>query len=281
MKLALTVVAALALGACAPTKPAATPPTSGAIAPAVSDGIRFPLPRPKVGDVVTETEVRSIAATVEVSPTQQVHVLSSEQRTELKQIVALDGDVVTKVKITHRAISSQEIVNGTPRARPTPTLGKTYLVWRAGGVVQVSYVDGTAPPAEEIKEVRRGNSSVGRREPMDRIVAGRVWTIGERFDVTAPQLAELNQTMRDDDDATLTAMSLTLQTVDAEVATLALTLALSATGTDGDSTMALAGVVRLDRKTGRVLELGGSGPFSGVIKLKMVGTMTMKTRYAY
>lgn len=281
MKLTLTAVAALALGACATKKPAATPSTPGAVAPAESDGIRFPLPRPKVGETVTEIKERTLVATVEVSPTQQGHMLSSEQRTELKQIVALDGDVVTKVKVTHRAITRQETVNGTPRAQPTPSLGKTYLVWRDRGELQVSYVDGTAPPAAEIKEVRKGNRSVGRPEPMDRIVAGRVWKIGERFELTATQLAELNQTMSDDGEPALTSMTLTLHTVDDAVATMAMTMTMAMARAADRMTIDFTGTVKLDRRTGRVLELGGTGPFSGVAQLKMVGTLTMRSRYAY
>lgn len=281
MKLALTAVAALALVACATPKPASVPPTSGVTAPAVSDGIQFPLPRPKVGETVTETKERSMVATVEASPTQQVHLLSSEQRTELKQIVALDGDIVTTLKVTHRAVTNQDTVNGAPRARPTPTLGKTYLVWRAGGELQVSYVDGTAPPAAEIKAVRKGNRSVGRPEPLDRIVASRVWKIGERFELTAAQLAELKQTMSDDEEPELTSMTLTLHTVDAAVATMAMTMTMATAGAADRMTFDLTGTITLDRRTGRVLELVSTGPFSSVGKLKMVGTMTMRSRYAY
>lgn len=284
MKLALSSVAwlALALGACATTKPATSPPpTAGATAPAADGTYEFPLQAPQVGDAVTETNERTMVATVELSPTQQVHVLSSEQRIEQKEIVALDGETVTKLKVRYQSMTNQETLNGKPQTKPTPTVGKTYLVWRDGGELKVSYADGTAPPAAEIKEVRKGNRSVGRPDPLGRIIAEHGWRMGERFEFTAAHLAAMNQDASQEEEPSLTAMALTLQGVDDAVATMAMTMALAMKGPDGDMTFELAGTVKLDRKTGRPLEVGGTGPFSGVASLKMVGTMTMKTRYAY
>lgn len=280
MKLVLSTVSwfALALGACATTKPVApTQPTPGTTT-AAADEFEFPVAPPQVGDMVTELKERTMVATVEVSASQRMHLMSSEQRTELKQIVALDGDIVTKLKVTHRSVTTQETVNGKPRTEPTPTVGKTYLVWRAGGELQVSYLDGTAPPAAETKEVRRGNRSVGRPEPLERIVAARVWKVDQRFEFTAAQVAEMNQAI-DADEPSLTSMALTLQRVDDAVATMAMTMTM----TEADAGMAveLAGTLKLDRKTGRPLEFSGAGPFSAVAALKMVGTMSMKVRYAY
>ena len=282
MKLAVASISclSLALGACAKARPAPTQPTPSATAPAASDGISFPAVSPKVGDTVTETNERTMAATVELGPTQRVHMLSSEQRTELKQVVARDGDIVTKLKVTHRSVTSRENLNGKPHVQPTPTVGKTYLVWRAGGELKVSYVDGTAPPAAEREEVRKGNRSVGRPASLERIMTGRVWKIGERFELTAAQLAELNQVMAEDEPS-LTAMALTLRTVDDAVATMAMTMTIVLRKAGDDMSIELAGTVKLDRKTGRPLELTGTGPFAGVAKLKMVGTMSMKTRYLY
>ncbi|MBL8620391.1 MAG: hypothetical protein JNK64_03780 [Myxococcales bacterium] len=314
MKLALKLVAclSLALVACekksdAPAKPApaapapgsaATPTPGSAAAPtptptpgsaaapgstaaAPADGIEFPAQVHKVGDKVTETEERSMVAKLEVSPTQQLEARSTEQRTELKEIVALDGENIAKLKVSYTTVTVQETLNGKPRAKPTPTVGKTYLVWREGGELKVSYEDGSAPSAAEIKEVRKGNRGVGRPEPLEKIVAGHVWKVGEPFAFTPEQLAEMNQNMGGDDEPSLTGMSLTLQTADDAVATMAMTMAMGMKGPDGDMTFELAGTVKLDRKTGRPLEVGGTGPFSGVAKVKMAGTMTMKTSYAY
>ncbi|MBK7077437.1 MAG: hypothetical protein IPH44_34605 [Myxococcales bacterium] len=281
MKLTLRFVAclSLALGACATTKPAApSQPTRGAT---VADGIRFPQRAPKVGDTVTETEEMRMVATVEVSPTRRVQVLSNERRIEEKEVVALDGAIVAKLKVSYPTVTTQEIVDGQPRAKPTPTVGKTYLVWREGGELKVSYADGTAPSPAEIEEVRKGNRSVGRSEPLVKIIAGRVWKVGEAFALTAEQRAEVEQSIGRGGDGSLTSMVLTLQTVDPAVATMAMTMAMAMKGADGEMTFEIAGTVKLDRRTGRPLELGGTGPFSGIAQLKMVGTMTMKTRYAY
>jgi hypothetical protein len=50
---------------------------------------------------------------------------------------------------------------------------------------------------------------------------------------------------------------------------------------DREMKFELAGIARVDRKAGRLLEVTGPGPFSGSGKMKMSGTMTMKTAYTY
>jgi hypothetical protein len=283
MKLTLSFVAGLAfaLGACATTKPAApTQPTPGATAAA--DGIRFPLPRPKVGDAVTETEEQSMVMTIEVSPTRRVDLMSRERRTVRNEVVALDGTIVAKVKVRYLTVTAQETVDGTSRAKPTPTAGKTYLVWREGGELEVSYEDGSAPSAAELKEVRKGNRSVGRPAAVEQIIAARAWKVGETFALSPAQLVEVNQGFGYDGDESLTSMTLTLHSVDDSVATLAMSMGMAMQGEDGgELTAELAGTISLDRATGRLLDVGGTGPFSGFVTVKMVGTMSTKSTYTY
>lgn len=280
MKLALTAVASLALGACATPKPAApTQPTPGATSAA--DGVRFPLPHFKVGDAVTETEALRMVMTIEVSPTRRVDLMSREQRTVRNEIVALDGAVVAKVKVRYLTVTSQETVDGRSRAKPTPTAGKTYLVWREGGELEVRYEDGSAPSAAEIKDVRKGNRSVGRRSALQEIIAARAWKVGETFALSPAQLVEVHEGFGHDDDESLTSMTLTLHSVDDTVATLAMSMGMAMQAGDGELTAELAGTISLDRATGRLLDVSGTGPFSGFATVKMVGTMSTKSTFAY
>lgn len=315
MKLALTLVSclSLALVGCdkkksdAPAKPAPAAPTPGSAAaptpgsaaaptpapapgspaptPVTADvpaeGIKLPYTPKQVGDKVTETDEQTMVAKVEVSPTQIIDLNTTEQRVEVKEALAVDGDGITKLKISYPSITIKETVAGKAKDKPTPTVGKTYLVTREGDTLKVTYEDGSAPSPEEIKVVQKGNRSVGRPDPMDRLLADHVWKVGEKFALSPEQLAELNKNMGGDGEPSLAGMSFTLQTADDAVATMAMTMDLAVKNPEGEMTFTLAGTAKVDRKTGRQLEINATGPFTANVKVKMTGTMTMKTTHVY
>ena len=261
----------------AATPPAATPPT----AEVPADGIKFPADQHAVGDKVTEVTTEEGTMKLEVGPGKVVEGTSAKSRTEQKEVVAVDAGVVTKLKIGYSAMSDTQTMGGKTRDKPSPLDGKTYLVWREGDEVKVSYADGGAPPADEIAKVAKGNRSVGKPEPMDTFVAGRTWKVGEKVSATPDELAKIGEAMGGDDGPALTGLALTLQSADDAVATMALSMAMEMKGPDGSMALQLDGSARLDRKTGRLLEITGTGPFSGVVKVPMSGTMTMKTVNTY
>lgn len=308
MKLSLALVACLSLSLVAcektksepPTKPAPTATAPGSAAPPGStapvtkapavdpaavpaDGIRFPARVHVVGEKETETEEQTMAMKAEVGPSQTVDVRSTERRVEVKETLAVDGGAITKLKITYQEFTASETMDGKAKDKPTPTAGKTYLVWREGDQIKASYEDGSAPPADELKEVVKGNRGVGRPDPLEEVMASHTFKLGERFELSPDQLAKMNEQLAGggDNEPSLTGMSFTLQSADATVATLAMTMAMAVKGQGNELNFTLAGTAKADRKTGRTLEVSATGPFSGFAKVKMTGTMSMKNTYAY
>ncbi len=316
MKLALTLVSCLSLAAVgcdkkksdAPAKPApaapapgsaaaptppptptptpgsAAAPGSGSAAPTPvtadvpADGIKLPYTPRQVGDKVTETEERNMVAKAELGPGQVIDFSSTEKRVEAKETLEVVDGAISKLKVTYTAFTIDETVGGKPKAKPTPTAGKTYVVWREGDAVKVTYEGGTEPPAEEVKAVTKGNRKVGKPDVLDKFLAGQAWKVGVKVDLPADVLAAMIPTGGDGAEPALSAMSLTLQSVDDAVATFAMTMASKSPG--GEMVFELAGTTKVDRKTGRPIDVSATGPFTANAKVKLTGTMTMKTSYA-
>ncbi|MBL8620390.1 MAG: hypothetical protein JNK64_03775 [Myxococcales bacterium] len=269
-------------GSAAPTPtPGSAAPTPGSTAVAPADGITLPNTPRQVGDKVTETEERTMVAKAEVGPGQVIDFNSTEKRVEAKEALAVVDGAITKLKVTYTTFTIDETVGGKPKAKPTPTAGKTYVVWREGGELKVTYEDGSAPPADEIKAVSKSNRSVGKPDVLDKFLAGQVWKTGVKVDLPADVLAEMNQAKGGDVEPSLTAMSFTLQTADDAVATMAMTMTMAGKSPTGEMGIELAGTAKVDRKTGRPVEVAATGPFTANVKVKMTGTMTMKTSYAF
>ena len=266
--------------AAAPT-PGSAAPTPGATADVPADGLKLPHTPHQVGDKVTETEEQIMVAKVEVSPTQILDFNTTEQRVEVKEAVAVQDGVITTLKISYPTVTIQETVAGKAKPKPTPTVGKTYLVTREGDALKVTYEDGSAPSAAEIKAVTKGNRSVGRPDPLDKVLAEHVWKVGEKFALSPEQLAEMNKNMGGEGEPSLAGMSFTLQTADDAVATMAMTMDMGVKNPEGEMTFTLAGTAKVDRKTGRQIEIAATGPFTANVKVKMTGTMTMKSSFAY
>lgn len=310
MKLAIVLASCLALLACDKKKDAASKPTApvaGTAAPAAgtaapaggtaapvadkaadpaaaTDGVKIGWVGHAVGDKATKTQDRSMKANVEAKPGATVEVTTVEHREEIREVLVADGGVLSKVKLSYPKLTITESMAGKSREKPTPTVGKTYLVWREAGELKVTLEDGTAPSADEVKVVTKSSRSVGKPDAMETFIASRAWKVGEAVVLDAAQLATIGEAMSDDS-SKLSSMSLTLQAATDTTATFAMAVAMGgATAEGGAMKIDMAGTVILDRKTGRAMSLELGGPFDGNAGkelLKISGTMTDKTSYTY
>ncbi|MBL8620389.1 MAG: hypothetical protein JNK64_03770 [Myxococcales bacterium] len=298
---------ALALGACDKKKSDATPPpapgtASGSTTPppavppappapaagsgtaaAPADGeLRIPNLPAKVGDKFTETEDRTMVAKIEPKPGQAIEVTTREQRQEDKEVVAVDGGVISKLKVSYPKVVITESAMGQTKDKPTPTAGKSYLVWREGGALKATLADGAAVSPEEMKVLAKGQKSVGRPDVMQQIMAEHAWKLGETVAMSPAEIARLADVVGGEDDAgKLIAMGFTLQASDATTATFAMTMAMESTGAKGTMKVSLTGTAKVDRNSGRALEVSAAGPFEGNMGVPITGTMTATTSYAY
>ena len=272
--------AAPAAGTAAPAAgTAATPPAAAA-----GDDVKIPWAGHTVGTKTTKVEDRMMKASIEPKPGEAVEMTTVEHSEQHREVLAADGGVLTKAKISYAKQTITESMAGKSREKPTPTLGKTYLVWREGGELKVTLEDGSAPSADEVKAVTKGNRGVGKPDAMETFVASRAWKVGEVVTPDAAQLATIGESMSDDS-SKLSAMSLTLTEATDATATFAMKMSMGgATDEGGAMKIDMAGVVVVDRKTGIALSLDLNGPFSGTAGkalLKIAGTMSSKVAYTY
>lgn len=302
----VTSCLALALGACekkksdapaAPTPgtasgaPATPPPSSPGTAAGSGSGtgtapapgeLRIANVGPKVGDKVTETEDRTMIAKVEPKPGQVVEVTTAELRVEDKEVLAIDGGVVSKLKVSYPKVSITESMLGQTKPKPTPTAGKAYIVWREASGLKATLADGGEVSPEEMKVLAKGQKSVGRPDVMQQILAERVWRVGEVVAMSPAEIERLTAVIGGEDDAgKLTAMGFTLQASDDKTATFAMTMTLDATAPKGTMKVSLTGTAKVDRNSGRALEVSAGGPFEGNMGVPITGTMKATTSYAY
>lgn len=264
------------------TGSAATPPPATGTPAAATDGIKITPPAPVAGEKVTEVETREMAMTIEAAPDKKVDMKGTQAKTELKEAVTVDGEVITKLKVSYSGMKETQTMGPKTGEKPSPVDGKTYLVWREGDTLKVSYEDGSAPSEAEVKEVTKGNRSVGRKDPLQQFVASVSWKVGEKVDLNADQLALMNQNMGGGEgEPSLTGMSFTLQSADDAQASLAMTMTMEMKGGGIEMKIDLTGVAKVDRKTNRLMEITGAGPINGQINGKVTGQMSMKTAYSY
>lgn len=289
MKLLWILVVGLAATACgksaAPSKDRAPPvPTTADAAPRPAaddipaDGLTFPPVAPAVGDkvVVTSSRTRSVMA----ADRPGIQVTTAVVREEDTEVMAVDGDRVTRLKVGYRTCSSTEVVGNTSTELPIPTAGQTYLVWREGDALQATRADGAPVSPEELATLGKHQARVGRPDGLQAVVAARRWKRDEPVPLAATDLARVAPAVvGEDPDARLVAMGLTLQSADAKRAVFAVTATIERAGTAGSATQALTGLVKVQRVGGRVLEVHLGGPIADGGGAS--GTMDAITRFTY
>ncbi len=297
MKLALAFAAALALLGCekkkaAPATPSAptatTPPPAGAVpaAPvpveASPDGLKLGSQAPKVGEVRTEREEQLTNLKVDAGG-KTIEIVGSERKVERQEVVAATGDVVDKLKLTFVEFDKQEKIGGKDRPAKGSVAGKTYLVWREGKQLKATTEAGAAVPDEEVKEVVGSSRGVGRPQAMESIMAKQVWKVGARYDLTADDLAKLNDpATHGDDEPTLTSGSMTLQSSAGGNATFAMEMKLLQGAGGAEMEVLLRGTVVLEIATGRTVSLDSVGTIGGKMGgAPVAGELKVKTTYQY
>ncbi|MBK9032226.1 MAG: hypothetical protein IPL61_13055 [Myxococcales bacterium] len=258
---------------------------SGSAAPteAPADGLRLPLGVQKVGDKETKAEDMKMTLTIEAGPGKTVEMQMAKHSEETFEVLAVDGGTKTKIKITYTAETETQTMGGRSKDKPSPIAGKTYVVWREGDDVKATLEDGSAPPAEELAKVVDKEEELGTPDPMDEIIASKVWKVGEKVAFTPDELAKVNarQNPKSDEKKSLEQMELTLVAVEAGVARFDMTMKMAIKNPNGSMSMTVTGAARADTATGHLLEIGGTGPVEGVMGAKVSGTLTMKTVTTY
>lgn len=192
MKKALLIL--LALAGCkdkddgADKVPTPTPVAADAAAPK-EETLRVTLTSPQIGDtfVIDETSHSTMTIGKDV-------VEDHEKRTVTVKVVGVMGPAVAQAEARYDAHEVTRAAGGKTDTPTSALAGNTYLVVKKGEAIEVTRTDGKKGSEEERELVAADFPELGRVPVIAEVIRNKVWTRGERVELTGEQLAELGKT---------------------------------------------------------------------------------------
>lgn len=174
------VLVASCFGGSAP--PSSSPQTVANVAPKPAT-LRIPRVPPRIGSVRTESSITR-GQDREVRKVTRVEVL------------AVDGFAISKARITYLEVAGED----------GPLAGKTFVLTRRAGQIDVEPADGTPPGEEDL--VRKDNRTAGQPDATMIMVTDRDFVVGRTVSVRPPPSlpagTKVKLTLRSFDDTTAT-----------------------------------------------------------------------------
>jgi hypothetical protein len=214
-KLALVLGAAVAvLTACGQGKEQPQPPTPAKVTPPAKievpptkaadtqpvaakpgEGTVFAKRPPAVGDKWEDKVSMTMSMETSVDPdgsgkVQKATMEKVETETRQEEVLAVQGEAVTKVKVVFVEKTASIKEEGKERKRPSPVAGKTYVVEAKDGKITV-LLDGDRPaPAMQAKVVKDAYETLGKVDPLYAGVPRRPLKPGDKVEELAKAMKE-------------------------------------------------------------------------------------------
>lgn len=177
---------------------AATPPPAPAPEPepvAVNGGWVFKKKLPAVGASALEKESSAMsmnmAITLKGAKTEKLVMVDNTKIERTVEVLAVSADAVTKIKVTYKSYEATKTKNGADEPGKVSLAGKSYIVESAGGTTTVTTPEGGAPPADEVKAVKKQFKSLGRPDSLSKSLPDTPIKVGDRVDSVADGLKDL------------------------------------------------------------------------------------------
>ncbi len=168
----------------AETDPAVQPAT--AVESATTSRVRFEQQATQVGDHVVQRIGAELNVATKIIQSGQVANESTSQMRRQQQrtidvLEAAEGRV-TRARASFQVSRRQTPENADPNDfSPQAIEGKTYLMQRTDGKLNVTDAEGMIPPLDEYKLVIESLESVGQANPLAELLAGRSLAMGEKL----------------------------------------------------------------------------------------------------
>ena len=145
--------------------------------------------QPHVGEVRSIREVGSISGAAIVHRSRK-QIAGSIANTRRFEVLAVDGDIVTKARISFPAESTELVVGGLPSPFTPHVRGQTYLVEWRGGMLELTRSDNRPlTAAERNKVLDTVRPLVGAPDFIARAVGGKQLASGTTIALPATELA--------------------------------------------------------------------------------------------
>lgn len=152
--------------------------------------VSFSVERPKVGTKRSRERVSMVTLNLKVGglPTQ---VIGRSWARLSDEVLAVESDTVTKLKVTISEVGEEEAVNGVPREKPLSlTEGKTYLLTKSASGGEVTDESGGQVPLPEAEAVRARYVDFGSKDLVLDALASDALAPGQRLEALEQTLAK-------------------------------------------------------------------------------------------
>ncbi len=242
--------------------------------PAHAGGLKITHVAPKQGQVATVVSEEALDGTVSVGKNSSP-LTQKESASYTEEVVAVDGDTVTKAKIT--------VTDSERDGQALPTKGKSYTVSASGGTITVAGADGKDVADPEKTIAAHLADDVGKPDKLLALMGTKTFAKGQKVALTADEVASL---FTQGEGLTVKKMSLALSAQDATTATFALTGQLTGSQEGLSVTMDVNATIKVEIATSRALDFAMKGAITGKgeadgQKLAMKATVTAHRSMTY
>jgi hypothetical protein len=106
-----------------------------------------------------------------------------DRKEKIDEVLAIEGDLVTKVKVTYTVDASDHTADGRKVPAPkSPIQGKTYIVEAAKGKLTVTTEKGAPAPAAEATLVKQDHKELGQPDQLQAVFPEDAIKIGDTLD---------------------------------------------------------------------------------------------------
>ena len=304
-RLALALGAALALLAAAacsqqqeqpkpPTPAKVTPPVKADTPPTKVDNPPTPLAAgggtvfvkrpPAVGDKSEEKVGMVMSMQMSIDPTgkgqvQKATMETSETETRQEEVLAVNGEAVTKVKVTFVDKTTTIKEDQKERKRQSPVAGKTYVVEAKDGKIIV-LLDGDRPATGlQARVVKEAYETLGKVDALYAGVPRRPLKPGDKVEELAKAMKEVMLSRAKEMD--VTGVHVVFKEARGDEGVFEIDLTLGKVEKPMKFEMKLKGQARMSLKTGQPISTKFTGPVTvgstdgDQAKMKISGTGTM------
>ncbi len=254
----------------------------GAVSAKAKAGIMIPFVPPKQGQLATLSDDESMKGTLSIdgksSPIDQ-----TVTRAYTEEIIAVNGESITKAKVTFTAAHMISDGMGRKTDADMPVKGKAYVVAADSGKPTVTVDGGAAAAASEAEIVLKVERHVGEPDKLGKLLSAKSFVKGEQVTLGDDELAAF---MGSNEGMTASKVTLTLTGSDAKSASFVLTGTVAGKQGGIDMTIAFKGVAKVDLKTSRPIDFSMTGTIKGGgdlggKKIEMNGTITAHKMATY
>lgn len=264
--------------------PAASTSVSAA-KPEEPKGTTFSYKMPTVGSKRDDTSAMSMSLTVDPTGTgkaQKSEMAMAESVHKTEEVMAVNGDAVTKVKVKYESYDTKATEAGKEKKKSSPLAGKTYLVEAKDGKIEVRDEKGKFVPAVEGNDVEKQYHTLGKPDPMGAAMPKTPLKPGDRADSIAKAIQE--QMKAGSDGMNVSDITVTLREIKGDVGVFDVALKLSKEEGPMSMSMDMKGETDIVAATGEPMLLDIKGPITigakpdAKSKMKMDGSGSMSMK---